>query len=62
MTRKCGTCSDGNGWVFTTDEGPGAVRPCPTCRPTTHALWLGGHLDPDHHCDDCAARRKEARR
>jgi hypothetical protein len=57
-TYACRTCLDGLGWVRPTDEGRGAVKPCPACRAATHALWVGGHFDLNHHCDDCRNRHR----
>lgn len=55
----CRTC-DGNGFLVL-DETTLTVRPCETCNGHTYTLWLGGHMEPGHRCDECAPTRRSRR-
>lgn len=57
-TYACRTCLSGQGWISTSTEGRGSVKPCPACQPTTHTLWVAGHFAVNHRCKDCSGRRK----
>lgn len=51
------TCSecDGSHFVEVDDGRDGlSVRPCSRCNGFAYTLWLGGHYEPNHRCDECA--------
>lgn len=57
------TCPGCDGSHFVTvDRSRDEVRPCQQCNGYAYSLWLGGHYEPGHRCDECAParRRREA--
>ena len=57
------TCSECDGSHYVEVDGPGlVVRPCSRCNGFAYSLWIGGHYEPGHRCDECAPvgrRRKK---
>lgn len=58
------TCSgcDGSGWVCVETHGHGDVKPCMVCNATAYGLWVGGHFEPGHRCEECAPTRRRRQR
>lgn len=58
LWSPCRGC-DGSKFVMV---GPNIVHPCPECNRRAYGLWLGGHMQPNHRCEECAptGRRRHA--
>lgn len=50
----CREC-DGSHFVYVDET---SVRPCSECNGFSYALWLGGHYEPGHRCEECAPSRR----
>lgn len=54
LWSACREC-DGSKFVEVSDN---VVRPCSECNRSTYTLWLGGHMEPNHRCEECAPARR----
>lgn len=55
----CREC-DGTHFVET-DRSRNEVRPCESCNGFSYALWLGGHMEPGHRCEECGPSGRRRR-
>lgn len=52
MTEPKKMCCD-HGWVTTSTDARGTVRPCQLHNPAGFKRWEEGHWHPGHECSEC---------